>query len=906
MHPESPRRACSALRGAAKSVATRAPHAIALLIVACAVTAVHGADAAPASARYLDVRRPLAARVADLVRRLTLEEEASQMVNHARAIPRLGVPDYDWWSEALHGVLSPTGAVTVFPEPIGLAATFDPELIRKLGEIIALEGRARYELARRAGRTGLFEGLTFFSPNINIFRDPRWGRGQETYGEDPWLTSRMGIAFIRGLQGDDRDHPRVVATAKHFAVHSGPEPLRHGFDARVSRHDLEDTYLPAFRAAVLEGRVASIMCAYNAVNGVPACANGSLLGDRLRHDWKFAGYVVSDCDAITDIYAQHHFASAPAQARALAVRAGLDNECLPVFSDSASEAAAPPAPEYQVYVDAVRQGLLRKQDLDAAVARSLRWRFALGMFDPPRPMLRAPAPEDRIDIPAHRALALESAQRSIVLLKNNGLLPLPSTIHSIAVVGPLADQRNVLLGNYHGTPARSTTVLEGVRRAFPTAQVAYERSADLPGDPAPVPAAWLSTDEGQPGLRAEYFAGPAVSGVPFLVRVEASAGTNPALRVPTPPGATAHSIRWSGWLTPPESGNWQLGLRGLLASLSLDGKMIVDMRAPSAPMVKSARVALLAGHRYAIALECAPVFASIELVASLELSAEIQAQRAAAAVTHADAVVAVVGITSQLEGEEAPIDIPGFKGGDRTTLELPAMEQSMLEALKATGRPLVVVLMNGSALAVNWAQQNADAILEAWYPGEEGGNAVADTLVGASNPAGRLPVTFYKDIGQLPPFEDYSMAQRTYRYFGGEPLYPFGFGLSYSTFAYGGLALSAPTLKAGKPLMVQVRVTNTSRRDGDEAVQLYLEFPKWPGAPRRALRAFERVHLRAGESRRVTLQLAPRELSYVDAIGEHRIDPGQYTISVGGGQPGDGTVTVSAPLMIVGQKRLAR
>jgi len=864
-----------------------------------------------APAVYGDPHQAVARRVDDLVRRMTLEEKASQMVNHARAIPRLGVVDYNWWSEALHGVLSPTGAVTVFPEPIGLAATFDPGLIRQMGEAIAQEGRARYDLARRAGGTGLFEGLTFYSPNINIFRDPRWGRGQETYGEDPWLTARMGVAFITGLQGNDPAHPRAVATAKHFAVHSGPEPLRHAFDAHVSRHDLEDTYLPAFRAAVTEGHVASVMCAYNAVNGVPACASDDLLRRTLRQDWGFEGYLVSDCDAISNIYSPHHYAKSAAEARALAVRAGLDNECLPNFADFAPGGSQPSAPEYQVYVDAVRQGLLSEADLDRALQRTLRWRFALGMFDPPPPPSAPPqaqAPEAVVDSAAHRALALESARQSMVLLKNNGVLPLAGSVRNIAVVGPLADQRDVLLGNYNGLPSHATTVLEGVRGVFTGAQVSYQRGAELPGDPSPVPAAWLSTDDGRPGLRAEYFAGTAASGAPFLTRVEAGVATGSVNRVQEPPGVMIHSVRWSGWLTPTETGAWQLGLRGLMASLSLDGKLIVDMHRPEAPSVHTARVDLVAGRRYALTVECTPVtgFANLSMVALEEQSPEAMAQRAAASLSHADVMIAVVGITSQLEGEESSVDIPGFKGGDRTSLDLPAAEQSLLEALRATGKPLVVVLMNGSPLAVNWAQRNADAILEAWYPGEEGGRAVAETLAGINNPAGRLPVTFYKSIEQLPPFEDYAMSQRTYRYFGGEPLYPFGYGLSYSRFAYSGLRLSAPTVRAGRPVTARVQVANTSTRDGDEAVQLYVGFPDLPGAPRRALRAFWRVHLHAGESQQVALHLAPRELSYVDPIGQHLISPGRYTISVGGGQPGTDAVTVSVPLVIEGEQRLPR
>ena len=854
---------------------------------------------------YQDIGRPASERAHDLVQRMTLEEKASQMQQHAIAIPRLQLPLYFWWSEALHGVVSVHSATTVFPEPIGLAASFDPDLVRRMGDAIAVEGRIRHREALRDGGSGLFEGLTFYSPNINLFRDPRWGRGQETYGEDPLLTARLGVAFIEGLQGDDPAHPKVVATAKHFAVHSGPEPLRHVFDARVSAHDLEDSYLPAFRAAVVDGHVASVMCVYNAVDGVPGCANDRLLDQTLRRDWGFKGFVVSDCDAVTDISAHHHYAPDTVAARALAVRAGMDNECTASPADFGEPVPPDTRPAWRDYVDAVQQGKLNESDLNQALERSLRWRFALGLLDPPGSVAMDRLPATQADSEEHRALALQAARESMVLLKDTGALPLDPGTRRIAVVGPLADQHTVLVGNYAGTPSRSTSVLEGIRHQFAAAAVTYSRGSDFPGEPPPVPGAWLSTAEGQPGLKAEYYTGSAVADAPFLTRVDPTASLNAASAPPPGSPTTRYTVRWTGRLTPAESGTYELGLGGEFCALWLDGKPVVDKRGIPLLGPKMATVELQAGHAYALEIQSYPGF--IQSAQLLGARVETAAQRLAHALEaarQADVVVAVVGITSQLEGEESAVDLPGFKGGDRSSLDLPAQEQALLEALKATGKPLVVVLMNGSALSVNWAAAHADAILEAWYPGEEGGTAIAETLAGLNNPAGRLPVTFYKGVDQLPDFDDYSMAHRTYRYFSGEPLYPFGYGLSYTRFAYSDLKLSTSMLTAGQPLSATVEVRNSGRRDGDEVVQLYLEFPQADGAPLRALRGFQRVHLRRGESRRVQLALAARELAHVDLQGRHVITSGRYRLSAGGGQPTSGSAAVY--LSVVGNLELPR
>jgi beta-glucosidase len=848
---------------------------------------------------YLDPSQPIHVRVDDLVGKMTLEEKASQLVNQARAIPRLQVPAYDWWSEALHGVAN-AGTATVFPEPIGLAATFDDPLIHEMAIVIGTEARAKHNQAVKAGRRDIMEGLDFWSPNINIFRDPRWGRGQETYGEDPFLTGRMGVAFVTGLQGDDPKYFRVISTPKHFAVHSGPEPSRHTIDIQVSKHDMEDTYLPAFRAAVTEGKAESVMCAYNRVNGEPACANTFLLQDQLRGAWKFNGYVVSDCDAVVDVYEGHHFTKSQAEAAAVSLKKGMDNECADFFT------VAKDSHDYQPYVDAVKQGLLTEADLNVALKRLFTARMRLGMFDPPEKVPYAQTPESEIDSAAHRELALKTARESMVLLKNDGVLPFAASVKKILVVGPLAESAEVLHGNYSGTASHAVTALEGIRKQFPAAQVTYVAGTNFLRQETVIPASALSTDDGKPGLKGEYFAGSDFTGTPQVVRTDAVLDLqlfHPNPHAITPPtGMKDFSARWTGFLTPGESGSYQVGLVGSMNRMWMDGKLIVDDAVLHDPNPQEVTIALTKGHRYAVKIEYLRGGFGTKLV-WLPVSADPSFEAASAA-RQADIVVAVVGITSKLEGEEMKVDVPGFKGGDRTSLNLPAEEEALLGALKGAGKPLVVVLMNGSALAVNWANDHADAILEAWYSGEEGGTAIAQTLAGINNPGGRLPVTFYKGVEQLPEFEDYAMKNRTYRYFGGQPLYPFGYGLTYSKFEYSNLKLSSPELEAGNPLAVDVDVKNASQRAGDEVVELYVNFPKLPGTPLRALRGFTRVHLEAGELRHVKLTLQPRDLSYVNEAGDRMVAAGDYVITTGGGQPGTAAAQADARLSIRGEQKL--
>ncbi len=687
---------------------------------------------------YKDPTLPVETRVDDLVSRMTLEEKVSQMVHAAAAIERLDVPEYDWWNECLHGV-GRAGIATVFPQAIGLAATWNVPLMHRVAVAISDEARAKHHESLRQGIRRRYTGLTFWSPNINIFRDPRWGRGQETYGEDPYLTARLGVAFVKGLQGDDPHYLKLVATPKHYAVHSGPEHARHHFDARVSERDLRETYLPAFQACVQEGKAVSIMGAYNRTNGEPCCASPTLLEKILRQEWGFDGYVVSDCGAIDDIYLFHRVAQTAEEAAALAVKAGCDLNC---------------GSTYPALLQAVAQGLISEETITQSVKRLFTARFRLGMFDPPEMVPYAQIPYAVNDCPAHRQLALRAARESIVLLKNDeGFLPLSKDLKSIAVIGPNADDVEVLLGNYNGTPSKAVTPLEGIRnKVSPQTEVRYAKGCGIV----------RKSTEG------------------FAEAVEIARGS--------------------------------------------------------------------------------------------------------------DVAIMVVGLSQLVEGEEGQregVEEGEVSQGDRTDLNLPGVQEDLLKAIHATGTPIVVVLINGSAVAVNWAHEHAAAIVEAWYPGEEGGTAIADVLFGDYNPAGRLPVTFYKSVDQLPPFEDYHMAGRTYRYFTGEPLYPFGHGLSYTTFRYSNLEIKPTTIQAGETVTVAVEVENNGQRAGDEVVQLYVrDVAASVPVPVRQLQGFERLHLAPGEKKTVAFTLTPGQMSLIDDSGRRVVEPGEFEAAVGGGQPG--------------------
>ena len=697
---------------------------------------------------YKDPSASIEARVDDLIGRMTLEEKVGQMMNAAPGIPRLGIPQYDWWNECLHGV-GRAGIATVFPQAIGMAATWDLALMRRVATVISDEARAKHHDALRNNVHDIYYGLTFWSPNINQFRDPRWGRGQETYGEDPYLTARMGVVFVKGLQGDDPKYLKLVATPKHYAVHSGPESERHRFDARVSERDLRETYLPAFKATIAEAGAVSIMGAYNRTNGEPCNASPTLLQKILRDEWGFNGYVVSDCGAIADVYKDHHVVNTPEEAAAISVKAGCDLEC---------------GATYRALSAAVRKGLIDEATLDRSLRRLFRARIRLGMFDPPAAVPFASIPIEVNDCAAHKQVALQAARESIVLLRNardvagNAFLPLDkSKLKKVAVIGPNGDDHNVLLGNYNGTPSKSYTPLDGIRMALPDAQVSYVKGCGIAS--------------------------------------KSTAGFNEAVQ----------------------------------------------------------------------------------------------------AAAQADLAIVCLGLSQQMEGEEGQeegVEAGVHSFGDRTSIDLPGVQEDMLKAIHATGTPVVLVLLNGSAVAVNWADAHVPAIIETWYPGQAGGIALAEVLFGDYNPAGRLPVTFYKSVDQLPPFDDYAMTNRTYRYFSAEPLYAFGHGLSYTTFAYSNLKLNTATLATGSDLTVKVDVTNTGARAGDEVAQVYVtDLQGSTPRPLRFLAGFERVNLQPGETKTLTFVVTTEQMSMVNAQGQWGVEPGEFTVAVGGSQKAETSCT---------------
>jgi beta-glucosidase len=710
--------------------------------------------APPSDLPFQNPELPVRDRARDVVSRLTLEEKALQMLHEAPAVPRLGIPAYNWWNEGLHGVAR-AGIATVFPQAIGLAAMWNVRRLHEVAVAISDEARAKHhEFARHEDR-GYYKGLTYWSPNINIFRDPRWGRGHETYGECPFLTSRLGVAFCRGLQGEDPKYLKVVATPKHFAVHSGPEALRHSFDAHASLKDLRETYLPAFHACIVEAKAKSIMGAYNRTNGEPCCASQTLLVDILREEWKFDGFVVSDCWAIKDFHESHKVTASWEESAALAVKAGCDLNC---------------GCAYEHIPSAVKQGLLSEKDLDVCLERLFSARVELGMFDPAERVPHAGIPYEVNDSERHAELALVATRESIVLLKNqSALLPLSRDLRSIAVVGPNADDPSVLVGNYHGTPSRSVTPLAGIRGAVsPETKVWYAQGCKRTGDKT----------EG-------------------------------------------------------------LGRSAILSE-------------------------------------------------------------ACSMAERADAVVLCLGLDADIEGEQGDAG-NSAAAGDKATLALPGLQQRLLEEVVAVGKPTVLVLVAGSALAVGWADEHVGAILQAWYPGQAAGTALADVLFGGYSPAGRLPVSFPRSLADVPDFASYSMKGRTYRYLDKEPLYPFGFGLSYTRFEYSDLALSKSRVKAGDGVEVSATVTNAGPRTGDEVVELYVkDLEASCAVPHHDLRGFERITLAPGESRTVSFSLDARALSLIDERGRRVLEPGRFRITLGGSQPDARSVALTgqAPLAV--------
>jgi beta-glucosidase len=875
---------------------------------------------------YLDTALSPAQRAHDLVGRMTLDEKANQLEDWATAIPRLGIPDYQTWNEALHGVAR-AGYSTVFPQAIGMAATWDPSIVHDLGNVISTEARAKYNEAQREDNHRIFYGLTFWSPNINIFRDPRWGRGQETYGEDPFLTATLGVAFVTGVQGGDLNHLRAVATSKHFAVHSGPEPLRHGFNVDPSPRDLEETYLPAFRATVTLGHVQSVMCAYNSIDEWPACTNKMLLKEHLRDAWGFKGFVVSDCGAIVDVNQGHKKTPDITHSAALALEAGTDLSCS-IWT-----------PGFNTLANAVRQKLVSEDLVTQAAERLYTARFQLGLFDPQGSALdRIPYSADGST--ANRQTSLKAAEESIVLLKNSGELPLKAQTGHIAVIGPTAELLPSILGNYVGTPVHPVLPLDGVIDQFRSSPILYAQGSTLAaGVGVPVPRTAFGMNQ---GLKTEFFATPDWTGRPVVTLTQPIIQADWENSSPVPQLETHdYSVRWSGSLTVPAPGHYVFSLEAgdsfpyspvETYRFILDGKVLSegslrrvgDLSAmgnfqllsgfsqTAPPLMQFPKVPSIpvdftdtTPHDIRVEYSHSGDQSGGGLTLKWEAPAQAQLDEAVARAKESDVVIAFVGLSPQLEGEEMPIKIDGFNGGDRTSIDLPAPQQKLLEAVAATGKPLIVVLQSGSAVNLTWANEHAAAILQAWYPGVAGGVAIAHTLSGLNNPAGRLPITFYAGLDSLPAFSDYSMKGRTYRYFAGKPLWGFGYGLSYSTFKYGPVKLSADNIKAGDPITATVTVTNTGTLPGDEVVEAYLKTPQ-PDGPIHSLVGFQRVNIAEGQSRDVAIAIDPRSISSVDSKGDRSILEGKYDLTLGGAQPQDTDAKSEATFTVTGTQPLPK
>lgn len=840
-------------------------------LLALSVSSTH--TVAADKPKYQDTSLSFEERAKDLVAQMTLEEKVPQLINDAPAIPRLGVREYNWWNEGLHGVAA-LGEATVFPQAIGMAAAWDDQLMHQIADVISTEFRAKhYANQHRFGGSDWFGGLTVWSPNVNIFRDPRWGRGQETYGEDPYLTSRLGVEFVKGLQGDDSRYLKTVATPKHYAVHSGPEATRHEDDIHPSAKDLEETYLPAFRATIVEADAESIMCAYNAVDGVPACANQKLMNDILREQWEFDGVVVSDCGAVYDVYhsENHGYTETPEEGIKAVFDAGLDLIC-----GDATEA--------NHIHSALEKGLISEKRIDESLVRMFTARMRLGQYDP-RAEVFPKITAAHNDTDAHRELNRTVAEKSLVLLKNkDNVLPFKSNIQSLAVVGPNADSLDALVGNYNGTPSQPVTILKGLRDRFGEDKISYVPGTTLlypVQEPVPSEALCVTAKCKQHGLKAAYYADKSFSGTPEVERVDSQ--VNVAWTNEVRSGA----VRWTGYLKAPETGEFTLRyLADGGYKIWLDDELVIDAwDVDWRPTLASGTVDLKARQQYKIRIEAFQRGEQGDEKLVWSLPSDPASKTAIDVAKKADAVVFVGGLTAQVEGEEIPVPVPGFTGGDKTDLSLPKVQRELLQKLYATGKPVVLVLMNGSALAVNGADKSAAAIVEAWYPGGQGGEAVAGLLAGDFSPSGRLPITFYTSLENLPPFLDYSMANRTYKYHTDDILYPFGYGLSYSSFKYSDMTISPKKWDASGKVRVTVEVTNAGDMDADEVVQLYVSHKDVKDSPIRSLAGFKRIHLAKGESKKVTFELDEQKLSTVDEKGNRSVVPGQVSVWVGGGQP---------------------
>jgi beta-glucosidase len=814
-------------------------------------------------------------RVNDLVSRLTLEEKVGQMLNTAPAIQRLNIPAYDWWNEVLHGVARTPYNVTVYPQAIAMAATFDTASLKQMAEFSAEEGRAIFNRANSEGKQGQrYVGLTYWTPNINIFRDPRWGRGQETYGEDPFLTSMLGRAFVNGLQGNDPKYLHAAACAKHYAVHSGPEPSRHVFNVDPSGYDLWNTYLPAFKELVTNTNVAGVMCAYNAFKKQPCCGSDELMVNILRNRWKFPGYVTSDCWGIDDFFKNHKTHANAETASADAVLHGTDVEC---GTDA-----------YKSLVQAVKSGKISEEQINISVRRLFMVRFRLGMFDPVEKVKYAQVSPSILESPAHKAHALKMARQSIVLLKNEAnTLPFKKNIKKIAVMGPNADNAIAILGNYNGKPTKAVTVLQGIKDKLGSAtEVTYIKAVDFTNDtlfnPIDVSSSFKWQD--QQGFYAEYFNNKSLTGAPVATRIEKAINNmwQEGQAVVDTLKAYDFSARYTTLFTPAKEGPVTFEVEADDGyRFFVDGKEVLNAWSRNRWGSKIFTLTTEKNKTYQLVLEYyqGQGAASVRLTAGAMMKTDIAGL--ISQVIDADAIVYVGGISPQLEGEEMPVNFPGFSGGDRTSIMLPAVQTEFLKALNATGKPVAFIMMTGSAIAIPWEAEHVPAIINAWYGGQSSGTAVADILFGDYNPAGRLPVTFYRDDSQLPDFEDYSMKNRTYRYFQGNPLFSFGFGLSYTSFKYEALKL----VKAGtKKIVVSARVTNTGTLEGEEVVQLYIS-ALHKNIPVRSLKGFQRIFLKKGESRLIQFNLTAADISMMDDTGKQQLLNGKISVSVGGMQP---------------------
>ncbi len=838
---------------------------------------------------YKNPKLPIDQRVNDLVSQMTLEEKILQMQNGSPAIPRLGIPEYEWWNEALHGVAR-SGVATVFPQAIGMASTFNEKLVFQTADVISTEARAKHHEAVRNNDFSRYRGLTFWSPNINIFRDPRWGRGQETWGEDPFLTGKLGTAFVKGLQGNDPKYLKVSAAVKHFAVHSGPEPERHFFNAVSTERDLWETYLPAFRTTIQDGKATGVMCAYNATNGEPACANTSLMQEILRGEWKFNGHVVSDCAAIADIWKWHKFVKTEAEASAIAVKKGTDLTC---------------GQEYKSLPEAVKLGLITEKEIDTAVKNLMKIRFQLGMFDSPEIVKYANIPYSANDSAENHKLSLQASRESLVLLKNEGILPLKKDIKTIAVIGPNANDKEVLLGNYNGKPSQWATVLDGIKQKLPKTKILYSSGMYQTGnDFEPIPAEAFSN------LKGEYFNNQDLSGQPTATRNDANLNYiwgNSTL----PKGVIENnfSVRWTGKITAPETGKYELGWRGRgFVKVFVDNKIVLEESTNKRSSKIITDFEFVEGKTYDLRVEYIEYRSDHSASRLVWNPPSAQKKLFADALEKAklaDVILMVMGINPSVEGEQMDVKTEGFRGGDRTEIALPKPQLELIKAVHAIGKPVVLVTMGGSALALNWENENLPAILHAWYPGQFGGTAIADVLFGDYNPAGRLPVTFYKSVNDLPPFDDYKMEGKTYRYFRKTPLYPFGYGLSFSKFEYSNLAVKKSIL-AGANLTVTAEIKNVSKISGDEVVQLYLSDTNASvPVPIRNLVGVERINLKAGEKQKVKFTINPRQMSLILDNGKRVIEPGEFSVSIGGGQPdfsgSGGTNTIQGKFIVTGK-----